>query len=635
MTDSILLLPARFTLWGPITGRRISRSLAVYLVVAVIGFFLASFPSNEQLNIFGLGLTLPGGGFLAHANSYSFMGVTHIAFFICAVFVFLLSCLIWFATGNVIAPPVTWLFLALTSALMNHGPMQSDAMHMVFTLLVYGICLFLVSFTGLSFYGIQKRKQINKYLLEEGPAIAASFRSNDTSKQELSPEDVNRLRFLLDRALQPRDEFNGFEWLDQFQTAAIRYQINFMGYALSMAQANYLPAFSGYMHEAQKNLILKQTNHRVWKYWAIENLWGNFTYNPDPILRENIMYTGFCATQMAMYHAATGKHDFNEENSFLLEHPSGEKFSYSLPALIQALDRDAQLSAFTLVACEPNWIYPLCNTICAAAVNAQKPEIWDNTKDKFRKRLEQEFMDLVGRFVPCRSSYTGLALPMIGGMMPQALPSFFMNATMPDIALRQWLIVRKGLLKDGQLIQRRIWPIDTGNYKFSRAAAYATIALAASEMGDEEVKHLCFAALDERYPAITDGHHSYRPKASVWAHAVEFLARSNKKDGFRTLMNNPEHGMAGKLSISNLPYPEILPAFVKASDTELKAVLYLSDYLEAQKINFAGLIPHRTYRCMGLTETTLHADQYGCGEAHVSGQGRVEMTITLTTEGTA
>ena len=71
------------------------------------------------------------------------------------------------------------------------------------------------------------------------------------------------------------DAFAGFEWTEQFQTSAIRYQLNFMSYALSIAQARYLPAFQGYLADAQHNLILKQQNHRVWRYWQLENTTRN------------------------------------------------------------------------------------------------------------------------------------------------------------------------------------------------------------------------------------------------------------------------------------------------------------------------------------------------------------------------
>src|SRR5262249_48755672 len=154
---------------------------------------------------------------------------------------------------------------------------------------------------------------------------------------------------------------------------------------------------------------------------------------------------GFCATQMAMYHAASGCRDYDRPMSFALRHPSGRVFDCDFGALIASLEREHKRSAFHLIACEPNWIYPLCNSIGAAAIKAHDrmsaSSRWPPHEAAFRRHLEHDFIDLGGRFVPCRSAYSGFALPMIGGAQPQAMPSFFMNATMPDIALRQWLLL--------------------------------------------------------------------------------------------------------------------------------------------------------------------------------------------------
>ena len=38
-----------------------------------------------------------------------------------------------------------------------------------------------------------------------------------------------------------------FTIIDQFQPAALRYQINHMGFALGMAQGMYTPNFHGYL----------------------------------------------------------------------------------------------------------------------------------------------------------------------------------------------------------------------------------------------------------------------------------------------------------------------------------------------------------------------------------------------------
>src|SRR4029453_12213363 len=51
--------------------------------------------------------------------------------------------------------------------------------------------------------------------------------------RELSREDLAAARYAFDRALQPIDDFNGYDIRDIFQTASVRYQINYAGYILA------------------------------------------------------------------------------------------------------------------------------------------------------------------------------------------------------------------------------------------------------------------------------------------------------------------------------------------------------------------------------------------------------------------
>jgi hypothetical protein len=67
-------------------------------------------------------------------------------------------------------------------------------------------------------------------------------------------------------ALQPVDRFDGFNRVDIFQTAAVRYQINLMGYAIAQVQRCYTPSFRGYASRAQVNLIDKARLPEVWNY---------------------------------------------------------------------------------------------------------------------------------------------------------------------------------------------------------------------------------------------------------------------------------------------------------------------------------------------------------------------------------
>ena len=72
---------------------------------------------------------------------------------------------------------------------------------------------------------------------------------------ELTPDDLELQRYLLDLSLQPIDRFDGFSHIEQYLLSALRYQLNYTCYALALAQYNYAPAFTGYLAEAQANTI--------------------------------------------------------------------------------------------------------------------------------------------------------------------------------------------------------------------------------------------------------------------------------------------------------------------------------------------------------------------------------------------
>lgn len=564
--------PTTKALCGPITANRLRRLLFTYIIVLACGAALALGTHHTSWQILGLGLILPGGGFLAHADLHSLSGFIHISMALSGAAVFAVSLIIWFATGNVLAPPVTWLLLAGAATTMRHGHVHGHSVWLAVCIAIFlAILMFLYAYVSM-LRGNWQRQEANDWLEREGGHIAGSFSPASATHPELSHDELKQMRFLLDRALQPVNEFNGFEWLDQFQTAAIRYQLNFIGYALAMVQATHMPAFQGYLTEAQKRLLLKQADHRVWRYWVTENLWGNLCYDPDPVKRENIMYTGFCATQMVMFQHASGCSDFAQPGSFRLNHPSGTTYKYSLPDLISSMQRETERSHFQLIACEPNWIYPLCNTIGTAAVQALAPDYWSKQQAGFGEKLDQEFLGYGTSIVPCRSNYIGLALPSIGGAMPQAMPCFFLNATMPDVALRQWLQLRRYILKNDALDRKQFWRIDTGNYRFSRAAAYAATALAAAELGDEKIKVLCLSALNEECPIVEDADIQHRPKASIWAHAVELMARATTPHAFQKLINSPIRHTGPYISSVN--YPDVLVASAYVENNSLKAVFY-------------------------------------------------------------
>jgi Linalool dehydratase/isomerase len=591
---------------GPKTRWRLQRSLLIYSVVFVIGLVLAWGPSPAPLQSFGLGLIVPGGGFLLWVTGEGFHYVVHLTLFGAALAAFMASLVLWFATGNVLLPPIVWIGNAFAAAFMAHDTQWNGALLWV---PLAAPALIALAFLANAFHiaqGKRIRVSRNEILRRAKPTFSPA------KPQELKLEDVQLLRSLLDRALQPLSEFSGFEALDQYQTAALRYQLNFAGYALSAMQANHAPAFQGYLSQAQENLIRKQQDPRIWNYWARENAWGNLERNADPMARDNIMFTGFVGTQIAMFQGASGRSSFNATGSLSFARSDGKIFAHDFPGIVQNLERNFQCSALGLIACEPNWVYPLCNSIGAAAIKFHDSNTWSRRAVDFRQALDTEFLDAHGNMVPCRSLYTGLALPSLGGTVVQALPCFFLNATAPDLALRHWLVERDRMLSGGKLNMRRFWPVDVGNYKFSRASSFAATAAAAVELGDDEIARLLFDALDEHCPNLLKAGVRHRPKASLWAHGAELLARCGKAQGFADLVARKNSVPA--IHIAGAPYPDVLVASAHAGQNWLEAVLYPGAKLKSSRLKIAGLLPSQTYRVHTPIETSLVADATGCGE---------------------
>lgn len=524
---------AQYTLQGrfsqSVSTRITLRLSLIYMGVWSVGLMLMML--NPAL---ALSVVMPGGGFAASGSPLILIAGTALLF---GVALFL-----WFATGNVLGPFIVWAVALFISLGIGGGDPSTLSVYLIFAIGPAAMAaLWAVKYSLWHWRKVRLQKlnlELSNIMV---PAKIADVSLTDMPP-ELSETQLAQMRFFLDRALQPISEFEGFEQLDDFQTAAVRYQINFISYALSMAQYNYLPALGGYLTRAQVNLKAKQEQPEIWRYWAKESAWGNLEFNRDPVTKDNIMYSGFVATQMMMALKASPQR--SEGFMQKLGGTDGAfKFSYTQDQLIERLATQYETAKFGLLPCEPNWVYPLCNFITASAIRGCDTEHsrdhWGGIKDRFREMTDQEFLGVDGHFVPFRSAYTGVAAPQLGGLVMQTFPCFFLNALYPDMARRQWHVMRKGI--EGRSLKRACWPIDVGNYKFSRAAAYGASALAAAEMGDVDLKDKLLALMDEEcVPVLVNGRHYYS-KASIWANANAFMAGLTSEGSFQRLMNTQSH----------------------------------------------------------------------------------------------
>lgn len=609
-------LPAHFALQSSFHKRDVltprlrlqRRTLCLYLGLVACGATLASASGSPALSALGLGLVMPGAGGVAQVSDLP--GLLDALPSVAVGLGLFVACLaLWFATGNALAPPMVWVALAVWSA--------SQAEHIGAPLALTGLpaTAALVAMAG--------------YLLTRPRPhrSAATWRPDAIPREptppELSRDDLRRMTLLLDRAMQPVEAFDGFDRRDQFQTAALRYQVNFVSYALSVVQAEHMPAFDGYMQQAQDRLAQKQLDPRMWGYWRLENLWGNLSADPDPIARDNIMFSGFLAAQLAFAGNASGQTMFGLPG--VLEFRRHNRvFAYGLPGIVAHLADRMARAPMGLLACEPNWVYPLCNTITASGIRATdamfRTDFWSPIAPGFSRAMTHDFTRPNGDLVPFVSSLTGIAAPAVGGAVMQAFPCLFLNTVLPEHAARQWGHALKRLGPDPR---RALWPVDVGNYGFTRASSYAASAAAAREMGDDLMAERLLGLLEEDCPATLHQGALHRNNASLWAHALELIARTGRRDALRNLATSPKMAKIRLTSVSE----DTLVGQAMPTPDGLRLVLWPRAGATLATVRIDGALPGATCHLRGIGSWT--ADGSGGIEPRVPLSGRTEVILQV------
>jgi hypothetical protein len=493
------------------TQRRERYVLMLWTLASLLPLLSGMALNSPALLNLAIGIAVPGGSLGLPVGLFGLAG-------------FMAALALHLATGNLILPVMSWVGLALWGTTGPNGPL-------ILTFLPAAVFLLHLTFVRPS---------------QRPAALPASAHILEPAPQGdvLAETDLPRLRLLLDRALQPVDQFRGFDHLDQFQTAALRYQVNFTAFSLAMAQARWCPAAAPEFGEAQSRLLAKLGEPKVWSYWRAEALWGHLSGDSDPTAKGNIMYSGFAALQMAV----GGQTGLALPRLRTLSHTGETRLDLPADALAKRLTDQYAQAPFGLLACEPGWIYPICNALTAcglAAIDARTGSAhWARIAPRFSHHLQRDFTRADGRFHVVRSSITGFALPPAGGIVPEALTAAFLNPVLPDLALLHWNRVAASL-RTGNL-DRLVWPVDPGNYRLNRGAGLATLAFAAAEFGADDLKVRFLNTLDERHPVERHGASLHRPGVSLWAHALEMMAHAGGKDAFARLVHGVDRSALAK-----------------------------------------------------------------------------------------
>lgn len=574
-----------------------------------------------------LGALLPGGGYILTRNPLRFLATTG---------GFLASLVAWFGTGNILLPPLVWAGAALDAGRqVRRGRKTWNGARVAVPVAIGVAAAAGVIGRRRAFRAAQSRGRERANYLETVPRFDP--RPKDTVREELSPEDLASMRGLLDRALQPLDQFVGFTKVDQFQTSAIRYQLNFMQWALALAQLHYVPSFHGYLSAAQRNFIDKLTLPAVWRYWAFEQTWGNFSLDWDPMKRDNIMLSGYLGTMLGAYESTTG--DDRYRRSGAMPFRLGRRtWPYTHDMVAAAVHDNMRRSGMTLFPCEPNWIYSACNmtgiNTLLLSDRLHGTGFIDSIGEKFRRRLHEEFITPDGRVTAIRSSRLGVTIPALTSTMADCGLASMLHAFDPDLAQRCWAIVRREFIDTATTpeptIALRGWDaIDTGNYHKTHLGALGPVMWAAAEMGDTELYGMLAASLDRQLAPTESGGTRWYDGLSTNMNAMVALARFNPAGGYRALIaDGPGRQVLTGPILDGVNYPEVLVAATRTDGKDLRLVLRPGNGARRVQLGVRRCVPGTRYRVNGAVHDEATADE--CGNLTVAADlsNRTEVTLS-------
>ncbi len=452
--------------------------------------------------------------------------------------------------------------------------------------------------------------------------------------QESSPEDLAVLRYLLDLSLQPLEKFDGFTRIEQVGGSALRYQLNFIQYALAMAQFTRTPAFSGYLREAQANCIIKMCDRRVWRYWAWENLLGYQRWNPDPILYHNVMYSGFFGVMLGFYETLNDDRQFSSPGALTLHWNARTHYRYDFASLTQAIRTNLENSPFTLYACEPHLVYPMCNTFALNTLFMHdRLHDTDCTGDMVQRMRDSyhrhRFLREDGRFILGRSKKQVTFGATLGN---DAVMAIWLHALMPQQSAASWELVRHKLTRfeNGEVMFKPTLMnrLDFGNYSLNDAWTRSYLLCVGREMGDEVFADAVAADFERLYSVQRCNGARVFDKVSGWGNASYALARFTRPNALRDLVlgNVPDAWKQGPL-LDQVAYPDVLVAKAVTDGEGLELVLYPGAGATHTRLALAQLKPGARYHSSGTLQEAFQADEAGRARVEVRLTGRTEVVV--------
>ena len=451
---------------------------------------------------------------------------------------------------------------------------------------------------------------------------------------ELTPDDLELQRYLLDLSLQPLDRFDGFSHIEQYLLSALRYQLNYTCYALALAQYNYTPAFTGYLTEAQANTIEKMRDKRVWGYWAHECLVGYQRWNPDPIVFANVMYTGFLGVMIGLFETLNDSR-FSEPGAFSLRWNSDTEYVYEFGSLCEAIVHNMDISSHgPLYPCEPRLIYPMCNAFSLSTLLVHDRLHGtgfgaDRAEQMARAYRTHRYLRDDNRFLAARGPLKTFMGPSVGN---DGVMAYWLHFALPEQAAKTWENLRENLVRiedDDVKIEATSWEtLDPGNYTRGTGMSRVSVMAAAKEHGDDELADALEISLDKRYEVKRHNGARAYTGISSWGNAGHVMARFTTANAMADLLAGeiPEPWRRGPV-LAQAAYPDVLVARAVTDGRALDLVLRPGNGGGRTVVGVERLAPRHDYEVIGGVEATITADDDGRARVAVDLDDRREVAL--------
>ena len=195
---------------------------------------------------------------------------------------------------------------------------------------------------------------------------------------QLDDLQIGHLRHFENLAGQPAGDWSrmGVAESGQEGLSSYRYQLAYMAYGLGLAHYHHLPAARGPMRELYQRIIAKMLHRDVWAYWRDTSQSGP-KLDPDllslrdgwtdPVVRENIMYSGHLHAMTGLYAVLFDDDRYAEEGALSFVYDprfygmGTEVFAHDFRSLNETIYWQMVENGWLGVACEPNCIFIVCN----------------------------------------------------------------------------------------------------------------------------------------------------------------------------------------------------------------------------------------------------------------------------------